>query len=314
MSVAEQPPRIAVIGLGLIGGSMLRRLAREHDVLGYDADPATRDLARAAGLEVAEALDPVSGADLVVLAVPMPGLSTVIAQLVPLLGEDAVLTDVGSVKGPTYDVARAAGLANRFVGGHPMAGTERSGFVAGDAELFDGAAWVLCVEPDTDLRRWLRVAALLTGIGARVVPATAAEHDAAVARISHLPHLLAAALAALADDAGPLALALAAGSFRDGTRVAATRPELTAQMCSANQPALDLALGELLDRLRDDPELLTAGHAARLRWQALPGTQTSRDLKLHAIDAADLIALGRRGGWVTGVDDTVLTIAERPAV
>lgn len=307
--------RIAVVGLGLIGGSVLRRLAAGHDAVGYDADPGSRELARAAGLRVADDLATAADAGLVVLAVPMQALSTVVGQLRPLLGSDTVFTDVGSVKTPAYGVLRSAGLGDRFVGGHPMAGTERSGFAASDATLFDGAAWVLCVEPDTDLAAWLLVASVLTRLGARVVPATAAEHDTAVARISHLPHVLAAALAATAADAGPLALTLAAGSFRDGTRVAATRPDLTAQMCAANQGPLDAAVAEFVGRLTGGLDVLTAGHHARTRWQAVTGAPTERELIIdHAGLAGDLIALGREGGWVVGVDQRRLLLAVPPRV
>ncbi len=308
--------RIAVVGLGLIGGSLLRRLAVAHDAIGYDADPDSRVLARTAGLHVADDVaSAAEGADLVVLAVPMQALSTVVAQLDPLLGGVTVLTDVGSVKTPSYGVLRSAGLGHRFVGGHPMAGTELSGFAASDAALFDGAAWVLCIEPDTDLAAWLLVASVLTGLGARVVPATAAEHDSAVARISHLPHLLAAALATTAAETGPLALTLAAGSFRDGTRVAATRPDLTAQMCVANQGPLDAAVKEFVRRFTGGLDVLTTGHIARTRWQAVAGTPTQRQLTIDDAGlAGELIALGRAGGWVVSVGETRLHLAVPPGV
>jgi len=121
---------------------------------------------------------------------------------------------------------------------HPMAGKESSGFLAGGPQLFDGCAWVLCLEPgDTDLTDWLTLAGLCTSLGARVVPVTAAEHDRAVAQISHVPHLLAAALSGVLAG-NPLAGTLAAGSFRDGTRVAGSRPELIAAMCGGNAAAV----------------------------------------------------------------------------
>ena len=227
------PVRVAVIGLGLIGGSVARRLARGHDVTGWDTDPATRELAAAAGLAVAAGVeDGAAGADVTVLATPLAALATVLTALSTT--DCPVLTDVGSVKAPVLAAARAAGLADRFVGGHPMAGTERAGFAAADPALLDGAAWVLCVEDDTDLTAWLRVAELVTGAGGHAVPCRAADHDDAQARISGLPHLLALALAVAGAAGGPLAGALAAGSFRDGTRVAGSRPELVAGLCDSN--------------------------------------------------------------------------------
>lgn len=305
--------RIAVLGLGLIGGSLLRRLDRA--ATGHDIDPDTRSLARAAGLTVVDtAAAAVAVADVVVLAVPLSALSAVVEQVRPALPPTAVLTDVGSVKAPPYDVLRRLGLAGRFVGGHPMAGTERSGFAASDPALFDGAAWVLCLEPDTELDQWLAVARLCTGLGARVVPATAAEHDAAVARISHLPHLLAAAVAVGAAETGRLALALAAGSFADLTRVAAGRPELTAAMCTANRVQVEAAVAELRNRLEAEagswPELIEAGHVARQRWQGLPSPPMVRASAVCQDELMpDLLALGRAGGWVDAVEGGFLSVA-----
>jgi prephenate dehydrogenase len=317
---ARAPRRVAVLGLGLIGGSLVRRLgAAGVAVTAYDADPGTRAVARTAAAmagrsrawsvasSVAEAVE---SAEAVVLAVPLPALGRVFSA-VAATGYEGLLTDVTSVKGPAADLAAAHLPRARWVGGHPMAGTERSGFMASDAALFDGCAWVLCLDRHTALGDWLALAALYTGIGARVVPATSADHDAAVARISHLPHLVAAALAAAADEgpAGPLALALAAGSFRDGTRVAATRPELTAAMTGANAAALRTELDALRTRLARFRHLLDAadpvaalapalqdGHAVRAAWPATAGTPA--DLP---VDANALLDLGRAGGWVTGV-------------
>ena len=315
---------VAVIGLGLIGGSLLQALAaRGHRAIGFDADPATRANARTAAAratagerwEVAGSLrDAIAHAGLAVLAVPLPAVPGVLREMA---GFDGLVTDVTSVKGPVLD------LAGRFtyVGGHPMAGTQESGFRAADPALFDGCAWVLCLEPGrTDLVDWLLLADLCTGLGARVVPATAADHDRAVAGISHVPHLLAAALTmTVADD--PLAAALAAGSFRDGTRVAATRPELTAAMCGGNAaavgPALD-AVRKGLDVLRaalDEPDpvaalrpLLAPASVVRAAWPPAPGEAAELPARTDV-----LLRLGRIGGWVTGVDrDRRKIFAMRP--
>src|SRR2546423_9102688 len=181
--------------------------------------------------------DAVAGADVAVLALPLPAVGTVLDELANI-GFAGLVTDATSVKGPVRALfAERAGPLPGFVGGHPMAGREASGFAAADPALFQGCAWVLCLEPgETDLADWLTLAGIVTGLGARVVPTTAEEHDRAVAVVSHVPHLLASALmAAAATD--PLALTLGAGSFRDGTRVAAAPPALTAAMCSRKAPA-----------------------------------------------------------------------------
>jgi prephenate dehydrogenase len=306
---------VAVIGLGLIGGSLLRALAAGgHRVTGFDADPATRVLAVEAGYRVAGTLgEAVDGAPIVVLAVPLPVLPVVLADLA---GHDGLITDVTSVKGPVRDLAAKHGI-RRFVGGHPMAGKETSGFAAADPALFDGCTWVLGLEPETELADWLRMADLGTALGARVVPATAAEHDRAVAQVSHVPHLLAAALARqLAGN--PLAGALAAGSFRDGTRVAATRAELTAAMCGGNaaevEQTLQVVLGDL-HHLHDllampDPIAalvppLAAASDLRRNWPPRPAEQM---VEMPA-EAESLLALGRAGGWVTAVAESRATVS-----
>jgi prephenate dehydrogenase len=327
---------IAVIGLGLIGGSLLRALsAAGHKVLGYDADPATRGTARTAAALAPAAQrwqitasvgEAARGSTLVVIAVPLPGVPAVLDELVDS-GYTGLITDVTSVKGPVRDLVaqrfqRAATPLAGYVGGHPMAGRERSGFEAGDPYLFTQCAWVLCLEPDTPLGDWLDLAALVTSLGARVVPTTADEHDQAVARISHVPHLLAAALAA-SIDGNALAGTLAAGSFRDGTRVAATRPELTAAMCAGNSEAVTGALDEIMASLekagtllsRKEPlrplaEWLRTGNEVRSAWPALAGDSTELPAR------ADVLGrLGRVGGWIIEVAENRRTVtAVRPAV
>jgi prephenate dehydrogenase len=314
---------IAVIGLGLIGGSALRTFARAgHHVLGYDADPTTRAVARTAAAQapsgarwqitssIADAANP---AELTVVAVPLPAVEAVFNELAGC-GYTGLVTDVTSVKGPVWDLSATAlkgggqSLAG-YVGGHPMAGREQAGFAASDGTLFDDCAWVLCLEEQTGLPDWLTVARLLTSaVRARVVPTTAAEHDRAVAAVSHVPHLLAAALAGHAAN-DPLARTLGAGSFRDGTRVAASPPRLTAAMCGGNATATRNALDTVLADLAaaraaldaSDPiaalePWLAPGYTTRLAWPPSPGETAT----LPA-DADALRDLGRAGGWVTAV-------------
>jgi len=332
---------VAVIGLGLIGGSLLRALATAgHRVMGYDLDPATRATARTAAAQapanarwqvpgsIADAVRRPggSGPDFVVVAVPLPAVGAVFDE-VAATGYAGVVTDATSVKEPVRALAatrlRHGGQAMAsFVGGHPMAGRETSGFGAADAHLFDGCAWVLCLEPEeTSLADWLALAALYTGLGARVVPATAADHDRAVATVSHVPHLLAAALAARING-DPLAATLAAGSFRDGTRVAASAPALIATICGGNagrvRQALDAVLADL-DQARaalDAPDPIVAllpwlrvGSTARAAWPPQAGESAELPARAEV-----LLRLGQVGGWVTGVAADRRTVtAVRPA-
>lgn len=323
---------IAVIGLGLIGGSLLRALAaRGHRLLGYDADPATRATARTAAARApaggrwqvtGSARDAARNSALTVLAVPLPAVPGVLDDLAAV-GYAGLITDVTSVKRPVRELVAArlpAGTA-RYVGGHPMAGRESSGFAVSDPDLFTGAAWVLCLEPDTPLPGWLELAALVTSLGVRVVPTSADEHDRAVAAVSHVPHLAATAMAAAAAG-DPLTLTLAAGSFADGTRVAATRPALVAAMCGGNAGPVRGALDEVIVALQaaraalDDPEPVAAvqrwlgrGHAVRAAWP--PKAVDCVELPARA---DILLRLGRAGGWVTEVAADRRTVtAARPA-
>ncbi|MGA7051888.1 MAG: prephenate dehydrogenase/arogenate dehydrogenase family protein, partial [Mycobacterium sp.] len=200
-----------------------------------------------------------------------------------------------------------AGLRERFVGGHPMTGTAHSGWVAGHAGLFTRTPWVISVDDAVNPTVWSMVMTLALDCGALVVPAKSDEHDAAAAAISHLPHLLAEALAVTAADV-PLAFALAAGSFRDGTRVAASPPDLVRAMCEGNSgqlvPAIDQVI-DLLSRARESlacrnsvAELVETGHAARTRYDSFPRS----DIFTIVIGAdnwrEELAAAGRAGGVI----------------
>lgn len=308
------PARVGVIGLGLMGGSLLRQCAAlGPPATGWDADPATVTAARAAGLTTADGIAQLVGiSEVVFVAVPLPALDEVFAALSAESAGKHTVSDLTSVKQPVRELAGGHGL--RFVGGHPMAGTEESGFAASSAELLAGASWVLTLDQETDLPAWLAVAEIVTGIGCRVVPATSAEHDLAVARVSHLPHLLAAALAAgVAGD--PLALALAAGSFRDATRVAATRPDLLAAMCGGNAVAVRAELASLTGRLDnaagllDDADRLAdwfqPGRRVRAGWPPAPGA--AMELAVDGELRRRLLALGRAGGHITGVQASRIT-------
>ncbi|HEX8761466.1 MAG TPA: prephenate dehydrogenase [Pseudonocardiaceae bacterium] len=274
---------LCVIGLGLIGGSLLRAAdGAGWKVRGTAASDATVTAARQAGFDVTSSIEDVlqaAGDDaLVVLAVPLPA----VADVLPVVARHTPrcrLTDVVSVKQPVAAaVARHTPLA-RYVGGHPMAGTSASGWAAGSATLFNGASWVVSTDDGIDPMVWTQVARLALDCGATVVPASAEDHDAAVARVSHLPHVLAAVLASVGVDGGPLAMALGAGSFTDGTRVAAARPELVRAMCEGNRRALLEAVDDALGRLG-------AARGSLASTGALDATIRAGHLARRAFDAA----------------------------
>jgi prephenate dehydrogenase len=235
------PGRVAVVGLGLIGGSLARLLhARGVDVVATDVVPAARQAARRAGLAVADDVAAcVPDAALVVLAVPLRVMGVVAEQVAAAAPAHATVTDVGSVKGPVRDAVRAAGLGDRFVGAHPMSGTERSGFDASTADLLDDVVWAVTVDDPAavDPDRLRQVLALVTGpLRGRATVVTDDVHDEAAALVSHVPHVLATQLlnAVAGAPVRHVALRLAAGSFRDGTRVAFGDPARTAAMVGQN--------------------------------------------------------------------------------
>ena len=303
---------MCVLGLGLIGGSVLRAaVAAGRDGFGYNRSVEGAQAARMDGFEattdLTEALTWAADRNaLIVLAVPMPAVSMLLGHIKDV-APDCPLTDVISVKEAVLAEVRAAGLLDRYVGGHPMAGTARSGWAAGNARLAAGAPWVLSVDEHVDARVWSEVMHLALDCGAVVVPAKSDEHDAAAASISHLPHLLAEALAVTAGEV-PLAFALAAGSFRDGTRVAATAPDLVRAMCEANVeqllPALDRTL-ELLNQTRQSlaerdsvAELVEAGHAARARYDGFSRPQIVTIAIGEENWREELAAAGRSGAVI----------------
>ena len=319
---------VAVIGIGLIGGSLLRALAMAgHWAIGYDLDPSTRAMARTGAAQAprdarwqvaATIADAVGPADLVVIATPLTAVAHVLDEIATA-GFTGLVTDVVSVKLPVRDLVsrRLQGGGMRlagYVGGHPMAGRETAGFAAADPALFRDCAWVLCLDEETNLADWLGLARLITGLGSRVVPATAEDHDRVVATVSHVPHLLAVALATAVAD--PLAATLAAGSFRDGTRVAGSASELIASMCGGNagpvMDALDTILGQL-DEARDaletdDPiaavrKWTQAGHTARTTWPRGWGAPRQLPATVNA-----LLSLGDEGGWITAVSPDGRTV------
>jgi len=285
--------------------------AAGREVFGYNRSIDGVQAAKFDGFDATENLDEAlaRAADsnaLIVLAVPVPALSQMLGRIRDSAPE-CPLTDVTSVKHCVLDEVRSFGLLERFVGGHPMTGTAHSGWSAGNARLFVGAPWVISVDDHVDADIWAMVMNLALDCGSVVVPARSDEHDAAAATISHLPHLLAEALAITAGEV-PLAFALAAGSFRDGTRVAATAPDLVRAMCEANAdqllPVLERAL-DLLGNARDAlaaksplSDLVEAGNAARTRYDSFSRPEIVTIVIGAENWRQELAAAGRAGGVI----------------
>lgn len=314
MATTPLPPAICVLGMGLIGGSLMRAAAPHLPVFGWSPGKGTRAAAASDGYTViddlAAALRRAGEADaLIVLAAPV----TAFAPLLRAIAETspvARLTDVAGVKSPVAAEVAALAPHARYIGSHPMTGTEFSGWSAGSAGLFADRVWVTTLGEDSDADLWAPIAGLALAIGSRVVPCDADAHDDAAARISHLPHLLAAALAQVGAMGGPLALSLAAGSFADGTRVAGTRPELVRAMCESNAEYLVGAMDEALAQIGvargslassgSLAKIATAGFEARAAFACR--FDDLEPLSLTGDDMVDqLLSVGAVGGYVTGV-------------
>ena len=244
--------RVAILGVGLMGGSFgmaLRARGLAQTVVGWDRNPDTLSLAQQRGaIDLAEpdlALA-VQDADAIFLAVPVTIAPDLLERIAPYVGPTALLSDLGSVK--TEIVATGERLfGERFIGGHPMAGSEQSGVGASRADLFEAAAWAIVpteAEPVLSEPSLARLLTLITALNARPLLLDAATHDRLVALISHLPHVLAFALrnTVETDLERELALQLAGGSYRDMTRVASSDPDLWRGIFQANRDFLLAAL------------------------------------------------------------------------
>ena len=257
--------RICIVGAGLIGGSVARRLAvLGADVVVVDPDAATLEQAAAFGLATAAVVP--ADRDLVVLATPLDALPAVMAE-VAAAAPRAVVVDLGSVKQAPAGAAAAAGLVGRYVGVHPMAGTERTGFEHSAADLLVGATWAVTHDLDPDGAVAPVVAWVAETFAATVVVLDPAAHDRSVALVSHTPHAVAHALLGVAEASPDAALAswLAAGSFRDGTRVAGRNAARTANMLAENAAALGPVLDEVIAELVGLRADLAAPDALRAR-------------------------------------------------
>lgn len=272
---AAVPGRLAVLGLGQIGGSMAlagRAAGMFTEVVGCGRREESLRRARELGLAdrtTTSPADAVSGAETVVLATPLASVAAVAGAMAPALAPGALVVDVGSVKGAAvHDVARLVPDDVAFVGCHPLAGTERFGPDAASADLFRGRRCILCPTERTPVAALGRARALWERLGAEVVVMSAELHDPVMAAVSHLPHAaayaLAAALAELPPGVADAARGLPTTSLRDTSRVAASSPVMWRDIFLENAPALLPLLARLGARLEELRAAVAAGDGARI--------------------------------------------------
>ena len=281
--VSSMPPELAravtVVGLGVMGGSVVKSLRRRHPevpVHGIEPDPCSAELAAGDGVRLADSLErcPLAGG-VVLFATPLDTTASLVGETAPVWSEAGLATDVASLKVPVLEAAAAHGAsaARTFVGAHPMTGSERSGYAAARADLFedadvwispcasvgvDGGPGVAKAEADAHAHAVRRASAFWQALGARPRVVGAEEHDRAMSWASHLPQLVASALAATLADAGIPRTALGPGG-RDATRIAGSSPGMWTPLLRAAAAADARALAALEERIGTVRRMLEQG-------------------------------------------------------
>jgi prephenate dehydrogenase len=259
--------RVALVGVGLIGGSigMAARQRLGAHVVAWNRSPAALEIALERGAidEAVASIEQVGTADIAIAGVAVDALPAVVRALCQAL-PGAVITDVGSTKAA---LVGAIGHPN-FIGGHPLAGAELSGVGHARADLFEDATWYLTPRDETDGVLYERLARFIAGLGAVPTAIAPEDHDTLMAAVSHLPHVVANLLVAQATDAlGGETLPATGPSFRDATRVAGSNPALWAQIYAANRAALGARIDDLVRRLDEVRHLLEADSDELAAWQ-----------------------------------------------
>ncbi len=313
--------RVALVGTGLIGGSVgLALVARGFDVVGFDRDESRLARAKQLGAitEIAVSLDDlVVDVDLVVVAVPVGAIARTVVEA--LDAGAAVVTDVGSVKGPVVaEVERERPDSSaRYVGGHPMAGSEQEGVDGADETLFVGSTWTLTPTANTDERAYTLVLRIVRDLGAEVVTVTPDHHDELVALVSHVPQLAASTLMDIAttnEDDHRTMLRMAAGGFRDMTRIAAGHPGIWPDILTTNRDAVLSALDIYIAALGDAREIVASGSREDLLTLLERARAARRNLPVGLSIATKLVELRMIVPDRPGVLAEVTTLAGRLGV
>lgn len=248
------------VGLGLIGGSIARALREKYPactITAYDMEFSNVEAAKRDGVVTicAYEIDRVfSACDLIFLCAPVSCNNENLLLLQKMLGKDTILTDVGSVKGDIYEHIKAAGLMKQFIGGHPMAGSERTGYLNSKAMLLENAYYILTPTEETPREKTDSMEKLVRSLGAIPLILSAAEHDYVTAGISHLPHVISASLVNLVknkDNADGIMKLIAAGGFKDITRISSSSPVMWEHICMTNKDNILLLLDSYMESLQD---------------------------------------------------------------
>ncbi len=306
------------IGLGLIGGSIAKAVRERIPlarIVAYDVEPAALALARQEGVAdiAAQKIDgQFSRCDYIFLCAPVQKNDENLEAVKKVLSPDCVLTDVGSVKGGIHRAVERAGLSDRFIGGHPMAGSERTGYANAKAALLENAYYILTPSPLAPPEKVEAFQSLVASLGAIPLVLESGRHDYVTAAISHLPHVAASSLVNLIqeqDSKEGVMRMVAAGGFKDITRIASSSPVMWQQICLTNgenisnllsgyirqltkfQSAIDRQDGEALYRLFDDARRYRDSFADVSSGPIKRSYRLSVDIADHAGALADIVTL-----------------------
>jgi len=302
--------QVVIIGVGLIGGSLgmaVRKRGLANQVVGIDIDADTLVMAQELGAVSQYALDykPVQDADLVVLAAPIFTNLKILEKIREYLPPKAIVTDVGSTKSEFVAQAEQLLPMGTFVGGHPMAGAEKAGVGSADPYLFENAFYLLTSTAHTNPEALMQMQKLVIGVGAKPIVIDPQTHDRVVAAISHLPHIAAAALvqtAAAVDTEHPMTLTLAAGGFKDTTRIASGNPGLWKDICFSNKQQIIAAIDSYISCL-NEMKLSLARDSQQQFEQQLATAKTIRDQ----------IPAKMKGYWPF-LEDVIVIISDQPGM
>lgn len=281
---------IAITGLGLIGGSMVKALRLNGytgSIIGIDPDLETRKLAKSSGLfdrVLARAAESTSQVELLILAVPLGRFAEALRTSLHLIGPDTLVTDAGSVKTSVHRMTEEVLESSiSFIGGHPMAGSDQSGFSSASPILFENAYYFLTLGPHYQKTQLDKLQSLVKMMGAIPVMTTPEAHDALAVQLSHLPHLAACALVSTFKQHHPEDfLKFAGGGFRDTTRIAMGEPELWQDIFIQNKDQLAIGIDGLINELLKFKSLLVKEHHEALKNNLISTQKTRLSLATNA--------------------------------
>lgn len=258
--MAENKLTCTIIGLGLIGGSIAKSIRRYHpdaEIRGYNRSPENLRLAledKVIDYAMQDVTDRIEESDYIFLCSPVGINVANLQKMLPHLSKDCILTDVGSVKGDIHKEIEALGLSDRFIGGHPMAGSEKTGYAHSSDTLLENAYYILTPGSRLPENRYKEFFQFIESLHALPVRSDDKKHDYATAAISHVPHLIAAALVRLVeenDSPDQFMKMIAAGGFKDITRIASSSPTMWEHICRSNQEQILVLLNKYINQLEN---------------------------------------------------------------